>query len=61
MHPISVNLAALAVAVLYYLWRDVARVRQRRQRALRERVAYMLWIMATRGAAETREIPRLPA
>lgn len=46
MQPIVTNIAALAVATLYYLWRAHYQTRQRRQRVLRERVAYMLWVMA---------------
>jgi hypothetical protein len=43
MQPIVANMAALAVATLYYLWRAHY---QTRQRVLRQRVAYMLWVMA---------------
>ena len=53
------NLAALAVAVIYYMWRAHDQVRVRKDRAIRERVAYMLWVMATQGSANTREIPRV--
>lgn len=45
MQPIMTNMAALAVATLYYLWRAHSQ-RQRRDQALRQRVAYMLWVMA---------------
>jgi len=48
MHPIVTNFAALTVATLFYLWRAHAQIRQRRQCLLRQRVAYMLWIMAER-------------
>ena len=49
--PLDLQVAALAVAALYYLWRDgyaarLRRERARRERALRERVTYMLWIAA---------------
>lgn len=37
----------LAVAVIYCLWYRVHDFQQRRQRVLRERVAYMLWVAAT--------------
>jgi hypothetical protein len=40
------NLAALAIAVLYYWWRDVLSRRQMPEKVLRERVAYMLWTAA---------------
>jgi hypothetical protein len=59
MQPIWANVAALAVAVIFYTWRAFQQVRLRKDRALRERVAYMLWVMATRGASKTREIPRV--
>ena len=51
--------AALTVAVIFYAWRAFDQFRQRRDRARRERVAYMLWIMATQGNSKSREIPRL--
>jgi hypothetical protein len=59
MQPIWVNAAALTVALIYYGWRSFEQIRQRRDRARRERVAYMLWIMATRGNSKSREIPRV--
>jgi hypothetical protein len=59
MAAIWPNLAALAVAVIYYVWRAHEQVRVRKDRAIRERVAYMLWVMATQGAASTHEIPRV--
>lgn len=46
MQPIVTNMAALAVATLYYLWRAHYQTRQRRDCVLRQRVAYMLWVMA---------------
>jgi hypothetical protein len=45
MQPIVANVAALAVASLYYLWRSHHQAQQRRQR-LCQRVAYMLWVAA---------------
>ncbi len=47
MQPIVTNMAALAVAMLYYLWRAY-QTRLRRECVLRQRVAYMLWVMAER-------------
>lgn len=47
MQPLWCNVAALAVALLFYVWRTHARLRSRRQRALRERVTYMLWVAAS--------------
>jgi hypothetical protein len=40
------NVAALAVAIIFYTWRGFVQVRQRKQRLLCERVAYMLWCSA---------------
>jgi hypothetical protein len=52
MQPILANVAALAVASLFYLWRSHNEARQRRQRVLCQRVAYMLWV-AAQNAEET--------
>ena len=46
MQPIVSNMAALAVAMLFYLWRAHYQTRQLRQRKLCERVAFMLWNVA---------------
>jgi hypothetical protein len=45
---IPCQLACLGIAVLYYTWRDAyhSRIVHRR---LHERVAYMLWVAASRG------------
>jgi hypothetical protein len=40
------GVCALAVAVLYYGWRDHQARTEGRQRVLRQRVTYMLWVMA---------------
>ena len=47
--PLGLQVSALAVGAIYYLWRDGYaaghyRERLRRERTLRDRVAYMLWI-----------------
>lgn len=44
------SIALLAVTVIYLFWRSYLQSLQRRQRTLRERVAYLLWIAA--GAEE---------
>ena len=46
MQPIMGNVAALAVAVIFYVWRAYQHVRIQQQQALRERVAYMVWMAA---------------
>jgi hypothetical protein len=49
MHPFLGNIAALAVAVIFYAWRAYNdQLQSRKQRLLRERVAQMLWVMAER-------------
>lgn len=49
LHLITCDLACLAIAGLYYAWRDAYRVR-RANAVLRERVALMLWAAAARAA-----------
>ena len=46
---ITCNLACLMIAAVYYAWRDVYLHRKKRER-LQERVAYMLWVAASRAA-----------
>ncbi len=46
MPTLCCNFAALAVAGLFYLWRAYYVARIQRSQTLRERVAYMLWVMA---------------
>ena len=45
---LACNLAVLAIATLYYAWRDGYAARHRRRAVLNERVAYMLWVAAQR-------------
>jgi hypothetical protein len=50
MYPFWGNVAALAVAAIYYCWRGYhALDLSRKQRTLRHRVAYMLWCAAQRA------------
>jgi hypothetical protein len=49
MNLFPCGLAALAVAGIYYGWRAYFHTLLRRQRTLRERVAFMLWVMANRS------------
>ena len=47
MHVILSNVAVMAIAVIFYMWRSYDfHVRTLKHRRLRERVAYMLWVMA---------------
>jgi hypothetical protein len=47
MVPIVASFPTLAVASLYCLWSVYRRSLRGRERALRERVVYMLWVLAT--------------
>jgi hypothetical protein len=42
------NVAAWAVALLYCFWKTRQALAKRRRVVLRQRVAYMLWVMAER-------------
>jgi hypothetical protein len=46
MPSIVCSIAALAVACIYCTYRNYLGIQSRRDHALRERVAYMLWVMA---------------
>jgi hypothetical protein len=46
MNSIWCSLAAVAVSLLYCFWRSHQVLLARKQQHLRERVAYMLWVMA---------------
>jgi hypothetical protein len=48
LHLLACNVACLAIAALYYSWRDVYARKQKRA-VLQERVAYMLWVAAARA------------
>ena len=47
MQLISSSLGTLVVALIYYAYRDRTVRHLQRRRMLRERVTYMLWVMAT--------------
>ena len=46
MQIIYCNAAALTIAITYYIWRDGIMAHRLREKRLRERVAYMLWLAA---------------
>jgi hypothetical protein len=46
MATVSTCVAALAVATIYYIWRSYAHELFFKQRQLRDRVTYMLWVAA---------------
>jgi hypothetical protein len=49
LHLIACNVACLVIASIYYTYRDVYLHRRKREQ-LNERVAYMLWVAASRAA-----------
>ncbi len=59
MQPLSAYVAALAVAIVFYVWRGYRCVLSRRQRVMRERVAYMLWVVADKIDRNSRMLRRL--
>ena len=46
---VACNLAVLAIAMIFYAWRDGYLSRARNQAGVNERVAYMLWVAAHRS------------
>lgn len=62
MPVIVCNVAALVVAGLFYTWRAYHVALLAHHRTLRERVAYMLWVMANNAdpCDESSEAPTVP-
>jgi hypothetical protein len=48
-------LPAVTVSTIYCLYDACRREKRRRERLLRERVAYMLWVMASEDDADDRD------
>ena len=48
MHVVSLSAPALAIALIFAIWQRYFRYRVQQERLLRERVTYMLWVMAKR-------------
>ncbi len=48
METLALSSPTLAVSVIYCIWGAYTRVAAQRERVLRERVAHMLWVAATR-------------
>ena len=46
MNPMIPSVATLAVSTIYMVWYEYQRFQARRRVHLRERVTYMLWVMA---------------
>jgi hypothetical protein len=45
MYPLILSYPTLAVSAIYCIWNLYVRTRLSQERALRQRVAYMLWVM----------------
>lgn len=48
MHMVAFCHPAFSVVTLYYIWHIYRQTWLQRERVLRERVTYMLWVMANR-------------
>lgn len=48
MQAIALQLSTFAIALIYYAYRDGYFARKRREQIRRQRVAYMLWVAASR-------------
>jgi hypothetical protein len=46
MHLISLSSPALAIALIFSIWQRYFQFRLRQQRTLRERITYLLWVIA---------------
>ena len=60
MEPMLSALPTLMVTAVFYCWHVYRREMLRRDRVLRERVAYMLWVMAQRIDNPSRPV-RIPS
>jgi hypothetical protein len=49
MQAFYTSYMALAVSTIYILWRNYSSARMQHERTLRDRVTYMLWVMANQG------------
>lgn len=59
MPNVICGMAALSVAGVFYTYRAYVDYLKSRQHTLRERVTYMLWVMAN-AISEERRTPALP-
>ena len=50
MHPLASSVTTLAVATIYCIWRKYTDVEVQRGTMLRDRVSYMLWVVADQMA-----------
>ncbi|MCI0684561.1 MAG: hypothetical protein L0Y71_20810 [Gemmataceae bacterium] len=59
MPNVICGVAALSVATVFYTYRAYVDYLKARQHTLRERVTYMLWVMAN-GTSDDAHTPALP-
>lgn len=50
MNPLFGSIATLSISVIYLVWKMYRENRHHREKVVRQRVAYMLWVMAHRVA-----------
>jgi hypothetical protein len=50
MNPLATSMATFAISTIFCLWQAYRQAQERRERVLRERVAYMMWVAACRAA-----------
>lgn len=53
MELVCSSLGALTLAAIYYTYRDFTNAQQKRQKTLRDRVTFMLWVMANPDAEKS--------
>ena len=58
MQLLWLNVAACAVAFVYCIYQTHRRLVERKRRQVRQRVAYLLWVMADRAAQEEEALAR---
>ena len=51
MQALLISWPTLMVSAIYCFWYEYRQARLRKEQRLRERVTYMLWVMATEVAA----------
>jgi hypothetical protein len=58
MQALLSQFVLLAIVLAFFVWRTCTEMRQRRDRVLRDRVAFLLWVAASRvdAPAELAEI-----
>jgi len=59
MQPLCASAPVLAITVIFWLWQAYRQRFLRRERRLRERVTYMLWVMANQ--VEEPAVPSAPS